>query len=225
MFDRSKLDSYFTGENLPSKKKENNLSRHTKIIRLTKLLLPCIAALLIGLLILFPSLKETKDEFSIDITIPKKGELEKLHMENTTFYITDKDNKVNNFTAKNVDETAPGSKLIKLTNPDGVLPMTNGAWSNIKAPIGYYNQSTNVLTLQNTVDIFYSDGMSAKTEEMTFDFNANKGWGNKEIFSEGIFGSLKSQGFEFYAKKNLLIFTGKTYISVEEESLKDERHE
>lgn len=225
MFDKSKLDAYFSGENINAGSKKQEMSRHTQIIRLTKLLLPSIAALLIGLLIIFPSLKETNDEFSIDITIPKKGELEKLHMENTTFYITDKDNKVNNFTAQNVDETAPGSKLIKLTNPDGVLPMKDAAWINIKSPVGYYNQNTNVLTLQNDVDMFYSDGMTGKTEEMTFDFNADKGWGNKEVTSEGIFGSLRSQGFEFYSKKNLLIFTGKTYITVEEESLKDNNHE
>lgn len=225
MFDQSKLDSYFNGENISAGNKKSELSRHTRIIRLIKLLLPSIAALLIGLLIIFPSLKETNDEFSIDITIPKKGELEKLHMENTTFYITDKDNKVNNFTAKNVDETAPGSKLIKLTNPDGVLPLNNGGWINIKSPIGYFNQNTNVLTLQNNVDMFYSDGMTGKTEEMTFDFNADKGWSNKEVTSEGVFGTLQSQGFEFYSKKNLLIFTGKTYITVEEESLKDNSHE
>lgn len=100
MFDHRKLDSYFSGDSLGSGGKKTEVSRHTRIIRLTKLLLPAIAALLIGLLILFPSLKKTNDEFSIDITFPKKGELEKLHMENTVFYITDKNNKVNNFTAK-----------------------------------------------------------------------------------------------------------------------------
>ena len=225
MFDKSKLDAYFSGENINAGSKNSELSRHTKFIRLTKLLLPSLAALLIGLLIIFPSLKQTNDEFTIDITLPKKGELEKLHMENTIFYITDKDNKVNNFTAQNVDETAPGSKLIKLTNPDGVLPMKEEAWVNIKSPLGYYNQNTNILTLQNNVDMFYSDGMTGKTEEMTFDFNAGKGWGNKEVTSEGVFGTLQSQGFEFYSKKNLLIFMGKTYITVEEESLKDNNNE
>lgn len=225
MFDHNKLDSYFNGDNLPKNNTKAEISRHTKIIRLVKLLLPSIAALLIGLLILFPSLKTTNDEFSIDITLPKKGELEKLHIENTSFYITDRNNNVNNFTARNIDETSPGSKLIKLNQPDGVLPMSNGAWNNIKSPIGYYNQNTNVLTLQENVDMFYSDGMTAKTEELTYDFNAQKGWGTKEITSEGIFGSLRSQGFEFYAAKNLLIFTGKTYITIEEESLKDNNHE
>ena len=43
--------------------KKTEVSRHTRIIRLTKLLLPAIAALLIGLLILFPSLKRPMTNF------------------------------------------------------------------------------------------------------------------------------------------------------------------
>ena len=43
------------------------------------------------------------------------------NVENTVFYITDKDNKVNNFLAQNIDETAPGSKIIKLTAPEGLI--------------------------------------------------------------------------------------------------------
>lgn len=201
------------------------MTRHTKIIRMTKLLLPSIAALLVGLLILFPSLKQTNDEFSVDITYPKKGELEKLHMENTVFYITDKDNKINNFTAKSVDETEPGSKLVKLSEPDGVLPSNNDTWINIKAPSGLYNQETSVLNLNNDVDVFYSDGMTAQTQEVTFDFKEGKGWGNKDVVSTGVFGNLTSQGFEFYSKKGLLIFTGKTHITIEEESLKGNKNE
>lgn len=224
MFDHEKLDSYFSGKPL-SQDSKNSVSRHTRIIRMTKLLLPAIAALLVGLLILFPSLKQTNDEFAIDITYPKKGELEKLHIENTIFYITDKDNKVNNFTADNVDETEPGSKLIKLVNPDGVLPSSNGAWINIKSPTGYYNQETNVLDLVENVDVFYSDGMTSKTEEMTFDFKEGKGYGDKPVTADGVFGKLQSQGFEFYSKQDLLIFTGKTYITVEEESMKENTNE
>lgn len=122
-------------------------------------------------------------------------------MENTVFYITDKNNKVNNFTAQNVDETEPGSKLVKLIDPDGVLPSEDGSWINIKSPVGYFDQNTNILNLINQVDVFYSDGMTARTEEATFDFKAGKGWGDKEVTSEGVFGTLKSQGFEFYTEK------------------------
>ncbi len=107
-----------------------------------------IAAVLLGMLIIIPNLSQIDDTISLDITLPKKGELEKLHMENTDFYITDRNNKVNNFLARNIDETSPGSKLIKLTDPEGIIPSANGTWYNIKSPLGYYDQNKNTLKLE-----------------------------------------------------------------------------
>lgn len=218
MFDKNKIESFFNDPS-SSAPKEETLAKHTKIIRRAKLLLPCIAAALIGLLIAFPSLQNSYD-FNLDITSPKMGELEKLHIENTVFYITDKDNKINNFTAKNIDETEPGSKLVKLINPEGTLPGADENWINIKSPVGFFNQTDNILDLTENVEMFYSDGMNAETEALTFDFNNSKGYGNKPVTAEGTFGNLQSEGFEFYSKDNILIFTGKTYIKIREESLK-----
>lgn len=217
LFDKNKIESFFN--DTTSSPKKEVVTKHTRIIRRTKLLLPCIAAALIGLLIAFPSLQSSYD-FSIDITSPKKGELEKLHIENTIFYITDKDNKINNFTAKNIDETEPGSKLVKLINPEGTLPGSDESWINIKSPVGFFNQTDNILDLTDNVEMFYSDGMNAETEALTFDFNNAKGYGTKPVTAEGTFGNLQSEGFEFYSKKNILIFTGKTNINIREESLK-----
>lgn len=218
MFDKNKIESFFNDLS-PTEPKKEKLTRHTKMIRRTKLLLPCIAAALIGLLIAFPSLQSSYD-FNIDITSPKKGELEKLHIENTVFYITDKDNKINNFTAQNIDETEPGSKLVKLINPEGTLPSSGEGWINIKAPTGFFNQNENILELVDKVEMFYSDGMNAETELVIFDFKTSKGHGNKPITAQGTFGNLESEGFEFYNKDNILIFTGKTNIKISEESLK-----
>ena len=198
MFDHRKLDSYFSGDSLGSGGKKTEVSRHTRIIRLTKLLLPAIAALLIGLLILFPSLKKTNDEFSIDITFPKKGELEKLHMENTVFYITDADNQVNNFNADKIDETEPGSKLIKLINPQGIIPGDGQDWVNIEAPVGYFNQNTNILQLLEDVELFHSSGMTGNSTEMFFDFNQSKAYGVKPVTVDSENGHIEAEGFEYY---------------------------
>ena len=97
MFDSHKIDAYFNGEKNLRLQTETALSRRAKIMRWVKLVLPCLAALLIGLLIIIPHLQNDDSRFDMDITRPKKGELEKLHMEQTVFYITDAENKVNNF--------------------------------------------------------------------------------------------------------------------------------
>lgn len=190
------------------------------MVRHAKLLLPSIAAVLIGLLVIFPMIQKDQKEFLLDITRPKKGELEKLHVEKTVFNITDKDNKVNNLTADNIDETSPGSKLIKLTNPDGVLPAAAADWINIKSPTGYFDQNTNILTLIDDVDIFYSAGMNMEVPEIIFDFNASKAYSDKPVKAQGYIGDLQSEGFELYNKTGIIIFTGKTHIKIKEDRLK-----
>lgn len=220
MFDKEKLESFFNAENIQSPQTEAGVTQRTRIVRTAKLLLPCIAAALIGLLIALPSIQDNERDFSIDITRPRKGELEKLHMENTVFYVTDKNNRVNNFTAQNIDETEPGSKLVKLINPEGTMPGSDGAWLNIKSPTGFFDQDANILHLTDNVTAFYSDGMEADSEEMFYDFKQAKGYGDKPVKARGTFGDLDSQGFEFYNDNNLLIFTGKTYIKIREDSLK-----
>lgn len=224
MFDIKKLDSYFDEDSkLPATGGEKKiLNRHTRVVRLAKLLLPSLAAILLGLLLLFPSIHKDTRDFRLDITRPKKGELEKLHVEDTVFYITDKNNKVNNFIAENIDETEPGSKLIKLTYPEGMLPLNDNAWNTVKAPVGYFNQNTNILRLDDNVELFYSEGMSIHTTEAFFDFSQSKGYGSKPVKARGIFGDLDSEGFEFSTSDDILVFTGHCDITVKEESFKKE---
>ena len=220
MFDSQKIDAYFNGEKNLRQQTETSLARRAKIMRWIKLALPCFAALLIGLLIIIPHLQNDGSRMDMDVTLPKKGELEKLHMEETVFYITDADNKVNNFNADKIDETEPGSKLLKLTNPQGIVPGSNQTWDNIQAPTGYFNQLNSVLQLIDNVEMFYSDGMTAHSTEMFFDFKHSKAYGVKPVTVDGETSHIEAEGFEYDNKKNLLTFTGKTYITIPEEQLK-----
>ncbi len=219
MFDLKKLDNYFNADSQqPAANSRSVLNQHSRFVKLAKLALPSAAAILLALLLLFPYFKTNPRDFRLDITRPKQGELEKLHIENTVFYITDKDNRVNNFVASNIDETEPGSKLIKLTNPEGILPTATDRWVSIKAPYGYFNQNTNLLELNDNVELFYSEGMTINTASAFFDFNSARGYGNKPVSGQGFFGTLQAEGFEYSSKNDILTFTGHNNINIKEES-------
>lgn len=223
MPDTQKLDKYFYQDTVAQKRKQSAENMHTRLIRLAKLFLPGAAALLISLLLIFPNLRQQSYDIKLDITRPKRGELEKLHMENTTFYITDKNNRVTNLTATNIDETAPGSKLIKLNQPESIIPSSDTAWINIKSSTGFFNQTENILKLTDGVEMFYSDGMSVNTFEAEFNFTTSVGSGRSHVSGQGVFGDIEAEGFELYNQTGVLAFIGPADLKIREESFNSEK--
>lgn len=216
MIDKDKLDAFFDGSTPKNKKAKDNIAKHTQIVRMSKLILPAIAAGIIGLLLIIPSLKDATNDILFDITKPKFGELEKLHVENMVFNITDADNRVSNFYTPNIDETAPQSKLIKLAKPKGRITLSDDSWIDIKSKVGYFNQTDNVLNLQQAIEADFNKGMLLETTEVFYDFNKSMGYGKKPVTGTGTLGDVRSQGFEINSKKKIITFTGKTFIKVKE---------
>lgn len=222
MVDIKEIDSLFDEESRKrtEQKQISTISKHTRRVQLAKLILPSFAAVLIALLLILPSLQNSGKEFLLDVTLPKKGELEKLHVEKTVLNITDKKNRVNNFTADNIDETEPGSKLIKLKNPDGVMPTTDIEWINVKSPTGFYNQNKNTLILTDNVEIYYSPGMNVNVYDILYDFKTNIAKSDNPVKAQGEIGDLTSEAFEMNTDTGVITFKGKTFIKLREESLK-----
>lgn len=213
MLDLKELDNLFNDADLNKPENFGNeaLVKHKRIMRFIKIGFPAVAAALIGLLAILPSLQERND-FSLQISKPSRQDLEKLHMENTVLYLTDKSNRVSSFVAQNIDETEAGSQLVKINKPVGKMPTSDTAWLDVVAPTGFYNQKTKLLSLNENVEITYSDGMKAHTEIMYYDAEAGKAYGNKPIAAKGIWGTLDAQGFEYYTDKEQIIFVSKTDI-------------
>lgn len=219
MLDPKEIDSFFNANALKKKAKASKITRHTRKVMLAKLTLPIIAGLLAVTLIVFPNFKEDLKDFGLDFNIGK-GDFEHLNIKNTTIYVTDEKNRVNNFVAKQVQETQNGSKIYNLINPEGMMPLDQQEWLNIKSPDGVFDQNKSLLTLTNTVEIFYSKGMNISTKEASFDFANSYGYSKHPITGDGFIGQIDSQGFEYNGKNNILSFTGKTHILINQESLK-----
>ena len=212
MVDTKKIDSYFV-QGIPEYKGEETKKRSSKV-RAAKLILPSFAAIILALMILFPYLKTSQKTFDFDITLPKKGELEKLHVENTLFNVTDSDNKISRFTADNIDETEPQSKIVKLLNPKGKIPLKNGGFADMKSASGFYDQANNRITMIEDVFVNYNDEMNIKTSRTTYDFNLHIGEGNAEIEAEGVYGKMKAKSFEFDTKNEIYKLFGDSFLDI-----------
>ena len=213
MVDIRKIDAFFNGERPFSEKNSIKLNARSKFLRMAKLAMPSLAAVIIGCIMVFPSLKKETILTNTDITMPKKGELEKLHVEKTVFSITNKENKVSNFTADSLDETEEGSKLIKIVNPKGKLPtQKNNEVVNLESKTGYYNQTDKIIEVKDDVKAVYTDGTVILTQSAFYEFDNSFGYGKEDIHAYGTWGKLWSQGFEFYQQNELLVLLGDSKV-------------
>ena len=88
MFDSHKIDDYFDGEKSLEGQFDNNKLQTSGWYRIAKLGFPCVAAALLGLMIVMPSIRKSVD-LRDNITVPRKNEIDKLHIESTVFNMTD----------------------------------------------------------------------------------------------------------------------------------------
>ena len=205
MFDTRKIDSFFDGEK-QIKRNFEETSSVSKWSRFVKLGFPCIAAALLGVMVVIPNIKKSVD-LQDNITMPRKNELEKLHIEETVFSAIDDKNRVNTVVADSVDEVEPGSQKVKFKNPKGQIPTDDGN-IDITADIGYFTQQENVLELENNVKAVVHEKTTIHTERVVYDFNNEFGYGKEPIEAVGDWGTLKAPEFTFDKKSDILTLIG-----------------
>lgn len=221
MNEPNKIDTYFNIAATGKKALPEKWIMSQRKLQLIKISLSVLAAILVLVLMIVPQIKNNVKEFGIDFVIGE-GDFEKMNVEKTTIYITDERNKVSNLMAEYIKETSAGSQIYDLTYPEAITPTSDDEWINIKSPKGVFNQKSSLIHLTDNVEGFYSKGMNIQTAEAFFDFNKSFGYSETEVFGDGFLGKINSEGFKFDAAENILIFTGKTRIIINEENIKKE---
>ncbi|MBQ8482547.1 MAG: LPS export ABC transporter periplasmic protein LptC [Alphaproteobacteria bacterium] len=171
-----------------------------------KLTLPCAAAALLGVMVVIPNVRKSVD-LQDNITIPRKSEMEKLHIEQTVFNSTDNKNRVNKIVADSVDETSPGSKVMKIMNPRGSIPTDSGV-AEITAEEGFFNQNNNILNLFSDVQAVVNNDTLITSEEANYDFNKEYAWGEKAVKAKGKWGIMDAEAFTYDKNKEILTLKG-----------------
>lgn len=220
MVDLGKIDTYFNKTDAYAPKERRRSGKRSRALVLLKLLMPSIAALLIALIVLMPHWHKDTIINEYDLTIPKKGEIEKLHAEKAVFTTTDKNGKVSTFTADSMDETAAGSKVIKISFPKGKIPVkADEVFIEVVSDIGYFDQANNNVKLEENVRAVYGNATTVETNEAAYDFKTAYAQGNQKVFAFGDWGKLWAEGFAFDKNKGILYLQKKSKLVHEDNVL------
>lgn len=212
MVNYRKIDSFFNGEKPLVSHGDVGVSRRVKLLRFVKLVLPSAAAVLIGCILIWPSLKENAVISGLDETLPQKGELEKLHMEQTVFSVTNENNEISTLTADTIDETEAGSQVMKLVNPKGEIPAQENKMVYADAKTGYYDQNNSTFKAVDNVKAVYDQDTTVLTQEAVYDFKKSFGEGHEKVYAYGSWGKLWADGFLYDKNQNLITLLGSSKI-------------
>ena len=217
----NKIDQYFNIAATGKKIFPAGSAISQRKLMLLKISLSVVAAVLVLTLMIIPQINDNIKEFGVDFIIGD-GDFEKMSIEKTTIHITDNKNKISNVIAERINETVAGSQIYNLINPEAITSGSNDEWMSIKSPNGTFNQKESLVHLTENVEVFFSKGINIQTQEIFYDFKKSFGHTETPISGDGFLGKLSSEGLKFDSKNNILIFTGKTRIIIDEENIKKE---
>ena len=216
MFDSKTIDAYFEGKK-PMASRETTGGADFSWTRFLKLVFPCMAAAIFGLMVVLPNIKKSTD-ISDKITLPRKNEMEKLHVEQVFLNTTDKKNRVSKVSADSMDEMDTNTDEIKINNPRADIPSDNGN-INIVASVGFVNQVTKILRLENDVVAKDEQNNVLHTQKATYNFEKEYGFGNSDVSAKGDWGTLIAQGFTYDKNTQVLLLKGQTIIETKNGTL------
>ncbi|MBT5414876.1 MAG: LPS export ABC transporter periplasmic protein LptC [Rhodospirillaceae bacterium] len=181
---------------------------YARAIRLLKLVLPTIAAILIGIVAVWPQIRPGQNKLPLAAAEVSAEEIENLAMINARFMGIDGRNQPFTVTAEMATEAAPNSKQVQLSAPKADITLQNGTWLALTADSGVFRQDEQTVELEGHVNMFHDAGYEFETTTAFVDLGQGAAFGFEPIDGQGPFGTIEAEGFQVFDEGERVIFTG-----------------
>ncbi|WP_424812259.1 LPS export ABC transporter periplasmic protein LptC [Roseococcus sp. YIM B11640] len=189
-----------------------SIQRRHRAVRFAKVLLPLLAASLLGLLLLWPEFNSQDGRLSFrrgPVMVP-----ESLNMVAPRFQGVDELSRPYTVTARTARQVGQ-EEIILLDRPEADILLTDGAWIFVEALNGRYDRPNQHLDLEGDVRIFHDSGVLFITEQAAVQVDTGNAHGERPTQAQGSFGTIHSEGFELQDSGAVMIFTGKAHAVLE----------
>lgn len=194
------------------RRKQNRRMRyHSRMVLSLKVLLPSLAAVLIGLVILWPQLQARQDE-AISIVSETDAAPQDQMMVNPRFFTVDGKGEPLNMTAENAYELPGETRRIRLNNVKADLVLKDNRFLALDAAVAVYFQSKDAVELSESVNLYSEDGFELNTTQAQIGLKDQNLKGTAETFIRTPAGTAVSDGFEITDGGTVVRLTGKTKV-------------
>nr|CAX84186.1 conserved uncharacterized protein [uncultured bacterium] len=186
--------------------------RYTRFVGMMKVLLPAVAALVLGLVLIWPQIVGRDERFRVSFSNINAKDVDTLSMVNARYFGTDTNNQPFSVTADMANEASRGAKAVELESPKADIMTHDGQWLALSADNGLYSQPSSTLDLLGNVNLFHDKGYEIHTTSAQADLKMGAASGDDPVRGQGPFGALTAEGFRLYDKGSRIVFTGKSHL-------------
>ena len=190
-------------------------ARYSRFVNIMKILLPSLAALLLGLVVVWPKLNFDDKRFQIGFAKLSSKDVQTLAMLNARYFGLDERNRPFVVTSDSAVQEPGNSDLIHLHAPKADFTSTSGSNIVVDGAAGLYHQNTKTLELSGGVNLFHDAGYEIHTPTAIIELNNNTARGFDPVEGHGPSGRIESTGFQMSGKGQEITFTGKAHLTLQ----------
>ncbi|MCB9930674.1 MAG: LPS export ABC transporter periplasmic protein LptC [Alphaproteobacteria bacterium] len=190
---------------------------YSRLVRSLRLLLPLLAAGLLVLAVLWPSLDlrhavlPDADSLKLDV-----NDAREVRMRTARLVGEDEQGQPYELSATEARQGDDGINTVLLDHPAGRIALQDGAKLDLEATKGVFDRKAKELDLSGDVTVHHGDGYRFESESASVDIDAGRAVGHQPIHGNGPEGEIQGEGFEILDKGRTVKILGKSRLLITE---------
>lgn len=190
-------------------------SDYTRFVQIMKIALPAMALILMSIVVIWAKLAAQTDGFRIGYAAITPDSVKNLRMMNARYFGVDSNNKPYSVTADSGTQRPDDPDMIDLVAPKADFVSHSGATVIINSDKGTLHQHTQMLDLQQNVNLYHDSGYELHTQIAHVNLKANTAEGELPVDGHGPQGTITGTGFKLLDKGERILVTGRSTLSLQ----------
>lgn len=190
-------------------------ARYTRFVGAMKLLLPVLALVLIGTVIIWSGSYDRDQGIQLSFLSSSSDKADRLTMVNPRYVGADGGNRPFVVTADLAEQDPANPKRVTLTGVQADMTADDGAWFTAMSPAGHYHQDTHRLTLDGPINVYSDAGYEFHADAVEINLAQGTALSDRPVSGQGPFGTLRADAMRVSERGRRFEFNGNVRLVIE----------
>lgn len=198
------------------RRQKRRMRYHSRLVVSLKVLFPSLAAIMIGLVVVWPQMKAQQEE-AISLLASEAEQMntpDDQVMVNPRFFTVDEKGEPFNLSAEVAFELLGDDRRIQMNAVKADILKSDDFWIALDAETGIYSQTEETMELLKQVNVYTQSGEEIETTQALINIKNRDIVGNEDVLLRSEAGYARAQGFSVTQNGTVIKLTGKTRVVI-----------